>query len=188
MRKTWTFKNSIKVFVPNILPWICFTSFYDTLLLHSRYKPNLTRKNSPAQWRLENFPSSFWVLAYFQRRVASGREDKTHLPHAWTPSLWGLWMVQTCRCSKIQTKNQRMKIQLSCFSEDYDKQEIIKSFTLVENLIWNLKYQLLYQPEKWMLDDTTWSWICLFDAWKKNENIFSQTQTVIKMLVYHGRK
>ena len=37
-------KLKSKVFVLNILPWICFTSFYDTLLLHSRYKPNLTRK------------------------------------------------------------------------------------------------------------------------------------------------
>jgi len=155
--------------VPNILP--------NNLLLHSSwyivaniqgYKPNLTRKKLPLEfWRLQNPPFSFWVLFPIFRGelLVLGRIKLTYPMHEPPRPLGIVNGTNLAKRSKIQTKNQRMKIQLSCFSKDYDKQEIIKSFTWVENLIWNLKYQLLYQPEKWMLDDTTWSWICLFDAW-----------------------
>ena len=85
-------KLKSKVFVPNILP--------NNLLLHSSwyivaniqgYKPNLTRKKiAPGILTLAK-PSIFLLspFSYFQRRVVSVREDKTHLPHAWTPEASG---------------------------------------------------------------------------------------------------
>ena len=64
-------------------------------------------KNSPGQWRLENFPFSFWVLAYFLRRVVSVREDKTHLPHAWTPQPLGI--VNGTNLPVLQDSNEKSK-------------------------------------------------------------------------------